>query len=114
MQKLAQELGMLSKVRYNFEKTELKNIYHTLFRSHLQYGCQIWIQCNSQFIKDKIEKLQKRAFRIISIADFWAPSLLLKEWKILKMRDIVEIQNTLLVHSYLRGKLPKSFEKELQ
>ena len=37
-------------------------------------------------------------------------SPLFKEWKILKIKDIVDMQNCLLVHSFLKGKLPKSFE----
>ena len=37
-------------------------------------------------------------------------SPLFKKWKILKIEDIVEIQNCVFVHSFLKGKLPKSFE----
>ena len=37
-------------------------------------------------------------------------SPLFKEWKIRKIKDIEEIQNCLLSHSFLKGKLPKSFE----
>ena len=115
MQKLARALGMLSKVRHYVAKTELKNIYHAIFESHLRYGCQIWYQSNTQFIKDKIAKLQKKALRIISFADFREPSSpLFKKWKILKVNDIVEMQNCLLVHSFLKGKLPKSFENYFQ
>ena len=35
MQKLTRALGMFSKVRHYFAKTELKSIYHTLFESYL-------------------------------------------------------------------------------
>ena len=79
MLKLAQALRILSKVRHYAAKTKLKNVYHALFEFHLRYVCQIWFQSNSQFIKDKIEKLQKKALRIISCADFRAPSSLLFE-----------------------------------
>ena len=41
-------------------------------------------------------------------------SPLFKEWKILKIKDIVEIQNCLFVHSFLKGKLPKYFENIFQ
>ena len=115
MQKLARAIGMLSKVRHYVNKAELKNIYHAIFESHLRYGCQIWFLSSTQFIREKIEKLQKKALRIMSFSDFKEPSSpLFKEWKILKIKDIVEIQNCLLCYSFLKGKLPKSFDNFLQ
>ena len=51
----------------------------------------------------------------MSFSDFKEPSSpLFKEWKILKIKDIVEIQNCLLSYSFLKGKLPKSFDNFLQ
>ena len=41
-------------------------------------------------------------------------SPLFKKWKILKIKDIVNTQNCVLVHSFLKGKLPKSFENFFQ
>ena len=65
-QKLARAIGMLSKVRYYVQEIELNNIYHDIFESHIRYGCQIWFQSNFEFIKVKIQKLQKKALRIMS------------------------------------------------
>ena len=111
MQKLARAVGMLSKVRYYVHEIELKNIYHAIFEAHLSYGCQIWFQSNSEFIKDKIQKLQKKALRMMSFSELHeSSSPLFKKWKILKIEDIVEIQKCVFVHSFLKGKLPKSFE----
>ena len=72
---------------------------------------QIWYQSNTQFINDKIAKLQKKALRcIISFADFREPSSpLFKKWKILKISDIDKMQNCFLVNEFLKGKLPESF-----
>ena len=36
MQKPARALGMLSKVRQYVKKSELNNIYHAIFESHLR------------------------------------------------------------------------------
>ena len=78
---------MLSKVRHYVKKSVLKNIYHAIFESHLRYGCQIWFLSSSKFIKDKLEKLQKKALRIMSFSDLREPSSpLFKEWKILNQR----------------------------
>ena len=106
---------MLSKVRHYVSRIELKNIYHAIFESHLRYGCQIWYQFGTQTTRAKIDKLQKKALRIMSFSDFRDPSSpLFKDWKILKMKDLVEMQNCLLCHSFLNGKLPKSFENFFQ
>ena len=86
-----------------------------IFESHLRYGCQVWFLSSSKAIKNKIEKLQKKALRIISFSDFRdSSSPLFKKWKILKISDIVELQNCLLCHSFLNGKLPSSFETFFQ
>ena len=46
----------------------------------------------------------------MSFSDLREPSSpLFKKWKILKIKDIVNTQNCVLVHSFLKGKLPKSF-----
>ena len=96
---------MLSKVRNYVKKSELKNIYYAKFESHIRYGCQIRFLSSS-------EKLQRKAIQIMSFSDLREPSsLLFKEWEILKIKDIVEIQNCHFVHS---KKLPKSFENIFQ
>ena len=103
---------MLSKVRHYVNKAELKNIDHAVFEPNLRYGCQILFLSSTQFIREKVEKLQKKALRIMSFSDFKEPSSpLFKEWKILKIKDI---QNCLLSYSFLKGKLPKSFDNFLQ
>ena len=115
IQKLARSLGMLSKVRHYVSKIDLKNIYHAIFESHLRYGCQIWYQFGTQLTREKVDKLQKKALRIMSFKDFREPSSpLFKDWKILKMRDLVEMQNCLLSYSFLKGNLPESFEHFFQ
>ena len=43
-----------------------------------------------------------------------ASSPLFKKWKILKIKDIVDMQKCLLVHSFLKGTLPKSFKNFFQ
>jgi hypothetical protein len=87
MQKLARAVGMLSKVRYYVHEIELKNIYHAIFEAHLRYGCQIWFQSNSELIRDKIEKLQKKALRIMSFSNHRShPHPCLKNGKYLKSK----------------------------
>ena len=102
MQKLIKTLGMLLKFRHYVNKAEVKNIYHAIFESHLRYGCQIWFLSSIQFTREKVGKLQKKVLRIMYFSDLKEPySPLFKEWKILKIKDIVEIQNCLLNYQLL-------------
>ena len=51
----------------------------------------------------------------MSFADLRGPSSpLFKEWKILRIKDILEIKSCPLVHDFLKGKLPQSFENFFQ
>ena len=76
----------------------------------MNYGCQIWGQnMHPQFAK--IITLQKRAMRIIKFADFEAHSdPLFNELNILKIQDLIKLQNCLFVHDFLHKKLPVCFD----
>ena len=76
----------------------------------LHNGLQVWGQCNDKYLKN-IFTIQKNALRIMSFSEFRAHSSpLFKTFEILKIEDQVTLSNCLLVHDYLKGKLPQSFE----
>ena len=83
---------MLSKVRHYVLNIDLKNIYDAIFKSHIWYGCQIWYKFGTQLTRENVDKLQKEALRFVSFKDF-----LLKDWKIVNMRDLVEMRNCLFI-----------------
>ena len=88
---------------------ELLSIYHAIFSSHLVYGCQIWGQNINIFTK-KVFKLQNRAMRILSFADFYANAdPLCKMFKILKLNGIIALQNSIFVQDFFNNKLPICF-----
>ena len=60
--KLNQTNGIL---RYNMSLPILKIVCHSLFRSHLQYGAQLWGKGNC-VNRNNIQKLQNRALRKIT------------------------------------------------
>ena len=63
----------------------------------------------------RIKSKNYRKLRIISFSDFRDSSPpRLKEWIMHKISDIVELQNCLLCHSFLKGKLPTFFESFFQ
>ena len=77
------------------------NILFYIFVSHdISYGCQIWGQSRSTYI-NKIIKLQNRALRITNFATYDADSNPLAIYlsnKILKLEDIIKLQNCLRVY----------------
>ena len=108
--KLNRAIGLLCKIRHYAPKSLLKTIYISLFNSHLIYACQIWGQSKTKLFQD-IEKLQDKAIRIIS---FLPKGASVKEaystLKILKIRDFISLQNTLLVKDVFEEKtIPSTF-----
>ena len=108
--KLIRANAMLSKVRHFVPAHELLSIYYAIFSSHMVYGCQIWGQNSASLHFKKIERLQKKAVRIMSFSSFTAHSEpLFKKFGILKLKDQISLLNCLLIHDQTRNLLPKSF-----
>ena len=107
--KLNRASGMLAKVRYYVPPRELISIYHAIFSSHMTYGVQVWGQ-NITTHTDRIFKLQKKAMRIISFAGFRDHTTPLhKTHNILKLKDLVKLQNCTFVHDFIHNQLPLNF-----
>ena len=108
--KLQRANGMIAKSRHFVNFKEIKSIYHSIFSSHMLYGCQIWGQTDHKYF-NKIKTLQNNALRLISFADSFYDHVtpLYKQLKLLKLRDLVSLSNLLLVHDYFNDKLPESF-----
>jgi hypothetical protein len=110
--KLLRANGMIAKSRHYLHnnKHHLLTIYHSIFSSHMIYGCQVWGQTDSKFFL-KIQTLQNNALRLITFADSFHDHVthLYKELNLLKLRDYVTLQNVLFVHDYFNNNLPESF-----
>ena len=105
--KLRHANGALSKIRHVANKSVLCSVFNSLFMSHLSYGCQSWAQ-NINLNTSRIYKLQKSATRILTFSDFQAHSdPLFKELKILKISQLVNLQNLVLVHEALNKSCPR-------
>ena len=111
--KLNRAKGMIAKSRHYLTNREqnLLAIYHSIYSSHLIYGCQIWGQTNTPAF-NKIKVNQNNALRLISFATSFRDhvSPIYHMYKLLKLRDYITLQNLLLVHDYFNNKLPASFD----
>ena len=74
------------------------------------YGCQIWGQTDSKSF-NKIKILQNNAIRLITFAESFYDHVtpIYKELKLLKLRDMVTLNNFLLIYDYFNKNLPISF-----
>ena len=107
--KLCRANGMLSKIRHYVPSNTLRMIYFGIFHSIMSYGSQIWGQFLNPSVK-KISKLQNRSIRIINFAHFRTPvNMYYKQNNILKLTDIVQLNNFLLVHDHYHNNLPAIF-----
>ena len=114
VKKLNRGNGMLAKARHFVPFSDLKNIYHAIFASHLMYGAQVWTP-KLLSVSDKISRLQKSAMRIMTFSEFKAHSEpLFKKVEILKFTDSISLQNCIFVFDYLHGNLPNSFTETFQ
>ena len=109
--KLQRANGMLAKIRHYTSSNQTKSIYHSIFASHMTYGCQIWGQSISNAHINKIQTLQNNALRLVTFAansrDHITP--LYAEHNILKIKDLISLKNILIIHDYFKEKLPVTF-----
>ena len=108
--KLNRAAGMLAKIRYYVSYDTLLNIYYAIFNSHLTYGSQSWGQGTSKIV-NKFEEIQNKAIRIIHFKKRQDPYLpLYKQSKILKLTDLIKLNNCVLVSNHQNKKLPTAFK----
>ena len=103
--KLSRAAGMLSKIRHYVDWSTLHMVYYGIFSSIMYYGSQIWGQLNH--ITKKVQILQNKALRIMH---FQPPrtsaTQLFKISQVLKITDVVNLQNFLLAYDSLNDNLP--------
>ena len=111
--KLSRANGMLMKIRHFVSPNTLRSIYFGIFHSLLTYGGQIWGQIKNKHFH-RLEMLQNKAIRIINFAAYRASvNPLYKNSKILKLSDVINLQNFLLVRDDLKGELPSALNVQL-
>ena len=111
--KLSRAIGMLCKIRYYVKRETLYMIYYGIFSSLLFYGSQIWGQQN--VITKNLQILQNKAMRIIHFQPPRSSATpIFKFANILKLNDLVNLQNVLLAHDSLNDKIPISLRGKME
>ena len=94
---------MFARFRHFVSQNTIQSIYYGIFHSLLSYSTQVL----SDNQLNRIKTLQNKAIRIINFADYKASaSPLYRKSNILKVSDIVNVQNLLLVFDCVKGQLP--------
>ena len=103
--KISRTTGILNKLKMFLQQYILKTIYTYLILCQLNYGILAWGPNNN-----RVDKLQKRAVRIISCSKFNAHSEpLLNKLNLLKVEDILKLQQLKFYHKLINKQLPGYF-----
>ena len=84
-------------------------MYFAIYDSVLRYGIQVWGQNRTPIIGD-IEKQQEKSIRILNFKSKEEPvKLLIKNMKIMKMKNIFRFNNVLFAYDQINEGLPSHF-----
>ena len=96
--------------RSGVDRYSLLTVFTTCIRPVLEYGCQAWSYGITQYLSDEIERIQKRALRIIhpdlsyreSLEATLLPSLSQRRHKLIfSQRNVITVSEILLIlHSF--------------
>ena len=86
----------------------MRDLYFAHFHSHLSFGITLWGNSILKAQMDEIYKLQKRSVRIITKSNYFAHSdPLFKRTKILKLSDLIMVENVKLIYKVVKSEAPK-------
>ena len=108
---LCRNIGIINRVKHFLNSNHLLLLYNSLFLSHVNYCCFLYSNTYSSHINE-IEKLQKRAVRIVDGQHRLAHTTqIFKKLKLLRLKDIGNQQMLLLMHRKLKTNLPKLIDQ---
>ena len=91
-----------------------KLIYRSLFESHLHFGSLLYGATQPKNL-EQIEIVQRKALRLVARSKYNAHTdPLFKRYEMLKLSDLIKLNQTLFVRQYKNGKLPSSFHNFFQ
>ena len=109
--KVSRSLFAINSVKHFIDKRALKTLYNSLVHSHFLYCIPIW-SCASKSSFKKLELLQKKALRTISLSKYNAHTVpIFKKIEILPIKEQAILSSLLIMYDYVHQKLPYSFDQ---
>jgi Reverse transcriptase (RNA-dependent DNA polymerase) len=108
--KISRSLYVIQSAKHVLTPKALKCLYYSLVHSHLVYAIHIWSSAPNSVL-NRLEKLQKKAIRIINGAPYNCHTEpLFKSCEILPLKYLVKFFKILFMYDYTNNLLPISFE----
>ncbi len=105
---ISKSLGILNALKHILLEEIKVMLYNSMIASHINYCILAW---GYEF--KRITKLQKKAMRIISVSKYNAHTCpIFKRLKLLKIEDIIKLNETKFYYKYENGNLPDFFFKK--
>ena len=104
--KISRVIRIINKLKHFVPVYILKTLYNSLILPHINYGLLLWgYRC------ERIFKLQKKAIRIITCSKYNSYSEpLFKSTKLLKIKDIMKVQQLKFIYKLMNNSTPAYFE----
>jgi hypothetical protein len=110
-QKMAKNIGVISRVRYSMPRTVLLQLYHTLIEPYLLYCNIIWA-ANYSTTVNQLFIIQKRAVRLITFSHWQCHTKpLFKRLNLLSVQKINRLQLACFMYNATHRLLPAHFTK---
>ena len=105
--KISRSIGILNRLKRQLPMGIKITLYNTLILPHLNYGILLWgDKC------ERLEKLQKKAIRIITVNKYNAHTEpLFKSLNILKLKDMFLLNQLKFYYNFINNKLPHYFQQ---
>ena len=105
---MLQDICVLNKLKYFLPLTVKLILYNSLILLHLHYG----ILMTWGYKCDRINKLQKKAIRIVSLSKYNAHTEpIFKRLQLLKVADILKIQELKFYYRFMHNTLPRYLQR---
>ena len=109
--KLSRANGIISKLRHNAPIKTCLQVYYAIFYSHLIYGSSIWGLTYEKNL-ESIRLIQKKCIRLLTFSEFRCPTnKLFCDLQLLKVDDIIKIQQLKLIFEFKNNMLPSELNK---
>ena len=103
----SKKIGILNKLKHVLSQQIKMLLYNSLIVSHINYCIMVW-----GFQTNRIIKLQKKALRIITLSNYNSHTEPLhKKLSMLKVDDILKLQQLKFYYKYLHNNLPVYLQK---